>query len=236
MIYRISKITITLLVAVLVVISALSFLTNVSTELTDSDIAVFRTVLHLDNSQDSMSYAQELHLINKIQNLVLREAYGNAPIPEYSSREPEDLFKSRSGLCFDRSRTLDKIFKWYGFETRHIFILYDNHPETGETLSFWSAFFTHGIDSHAVTEVKTSRGWLVVDSNTLWISVATDGNPVDADQIALQVNRFASIPEYWTRPFWAIRGLYSRRGQFYPPYIPYPELNWHDFISWLVAG
>jgi len=87
-----------------------------------------------------------------------------------------------------------------------------------------------------VTEVKTSRGWLVVDSNLPWISVAVDGSPVDADHIHFQVDLFKSLPEYWNRPYWAIRGLYSRRGQFYRPYIPYPQLNWYDFISWLVEA
>jgi hypothetical protein len=114
----------------------LSSLTNISTKPTDSDIAVFRTVLGLDNSQDRMSYAQELHLIKQLQTLVLKEAPGNDPIPEYSTREPKDLLKARSGLCFDRSRTLDKLFEWYGFETRHIFVLYAQHPVTGEKLSF----------------------------------------------------------------------------------------------------
>ncbi len=236
MIYRFSKFTTRLLVALLVGFGGLGLLTNVSTKPTDSDIAIFRTVLGLVNSEDRMSYTQELHLIKQLQTLVLKEAPGNDPIPEYSVREPKELFKARSGLCFDRSRTLDKLFEWYGFETRHIFVLYAQHPVTGEKLSFWSAFFTRGIDSHAVTEVKTSRGWLVVDSNTPWISVAADGSPVDADQINLQVDRFASIPEFWNRPYWAIRGLYSRRGHLYPPYIPFPELNWHDFVSWLVAG
>jgi len=138
-------------------------------------------------------------------------------------------------LCFDRSRTFDKLFNWYGFETRHVYILYAKNPVTGERLSFWRAFFTKGTHSHAVTEVKTSHGWLVVDSNLPWISVAANGDPVDADHIHAQADRFASMPEYWNRPYWAIRGLYSRRGQFYRPYIPYPQLNWMDFLMWIVA-
>lgn len=214
----------------------LAVLTNVSTHPTDSDKAVFQTLLGLKKPQGPLNYDDEISLIKSLQSLVLKKASGNTPIPEYSDREPEDLLRNQSGLCFDRSRTFDKLFNWYGFETRHLYILYPEHPVTGQKLSLWRAFFTKGTESHAVTEVKTSRGWLVVDSNMPWISLAEDGSPIDADHIYVQANRFATLPEYWDRPYWAIRGMYSRRGQFYRPYIPYPELNWFDFASWLVKG
>jgi len=233
---RIIRFSIWLVIAFIGLIAFLAVVTNVATKPTDIDIAVFRSVLGLEKPSEPISYEQELQLIKQLQAVVLREAPGNEPIPDFQDREPEDLFKAKSGLCFDRSRTFDKLFYWYGFETRHIYILYSKHPITGEHLSFWRAFITKGTQSHAVTEVKTSRGWLVVDSNTPWISVAEDGTPVDADHIRLQVDQFQSIPEYWNRPYWSVRGLYSRRGQLYRPYIPFPEMNWHDFISWLVKG
>ena len=69
------------------------------------------------------------------------------PIPKYKSRQPVDLFKARSGVCYDRSRTFDKLFQWCGFETRHIYVMYSKHPITGEHLSFWRAFFTKGIQT-----------------------------------------------------------------------------------------
>jgi len=71
--------------------------------------------------------------------------------------------------------------------------------------------------------------------NLPWISVVADGAPVNVDLINVQANRFSSIPEYWGRPDWEIRCLYSRRGQLYRPYIFYPKLSWPDFISWLVT-
>lgn len=236
MIRRTFKWTTWLVIVFVAVNLLLGVITNVSTHPTDSDDAVFRRVLGLKKPQGAMTYEQELQLIKSIQALVLKEAPGMQGIAEYEDREPEDLFRNKTGLCFDRSRTFDKLFNWYGFESRHLYILYAKKPTTGEKLPFWRAFFTKETGSHAVTEVKTSRGWLVVDSNTTWISVAADGSPVDADHIYTQTDRFNSMPEYWDRPYWAIRGLYSRRGQFYRPYIPYPELNWHDFVSWIVKG
>ncbi len=236
MIRRTVKLSTWLIIAFVVLNGLIGVVTNVSTHVTDSDDAVFRTVLGLKKPQGALSYEQELELIKSAQALVLQKAPVGEPIAEYSDREPENLFQKKSGLCYDQSRTYDKIFTWYGFESRHIYLLYPEHPVTKEKLSFLRAFFTKGTSSHAVTEVKTSRGWLVVDSNSSWVSQARDGSPVDADHIYVQANRFAVMPEYWNRPYWAIRGLYSRRGQLYRPYIPYPELNWYDFISWLAVG
>lgn len=110
----------------------LALVTNVATLPSDSDIAVFRTVLGLEKPEMPMSYEQELKLIKHLQELVLKKAPGNYPIPEYQDREPKSLFQAQSGLCFDRSRTFDKLFHWFGFETRHVYILYSEHPVTGD--------------------------------------------------------------------------------------------------------
>lgn len=177
-----------------------------------------------------------MQLILKVQRLVLDQAPVGNPIPEFSDREPADLFKAKSGLCYDRSRTYDKVFSWLGFESRHIYVLYPEHPVTQEKLPYWKIFFVRGANSHAVTEVRTSRGWILVDSNSTWISVAKDGTPVDADNIRARARSFETIPPYFDKEFLPIRGLYSRRGQFYRPYVPYPEFNWVDFFSWLAIG
>ena len=236
MIYRTTKFFIWLVFACVVLNVSLAVLTNVSTNITDSDEAVFRTIFDNSKAREGMSYDQEIELIKSTQALVLSKAPYGEQISEYTDREPENLFQKQGGLCHDRSRTYDKVFKWLGFETRHLYILYPEHPVTRERLSYLQAIFTKGTNSHAVTEVKTSRGWLVVDSNLPWISVTEDGSPVDADHIFERLNQFMSIPGYWKRPYMAIRGLYSRRGQFYRPYIPYPQLNWYDFVSWLIIG
>lgn len=233
MIYRVFRILFWSFLSLLIGLIALGFMSNVNTDVSATDISVFRTTLGLKNSPQIRNYEQEIELIREIQSLILREAPGNEPIPEFSSREPLDLLRIKSGLCYDRSRTLDKIFSWYGFQTRHVFILFSKDPITGKSQSFWKVIFTKGANSHAVTEVKTSRGWVLVDSNSPWISAASNGEVLNSDLIYQYTDRFDSIPEYFKEPYWAIRGLYSRRGQFYRPFIPFPELNWHDFISWI---
>ncbi len=236
MIKRTFKWSTWLLVIFLVVNVSLGFITNVPTRVTQLDMEVFRTTLNLKKPAGPLTYAQEIELIRSVQELIFHKVPIGVPIPEYASREPAELFKQNSGLCYDRSRTYDKVFTWLGFESRHIYILYPEHPVTGARLSFLQAIISRGINSHAVTEVKTSRGWILVDSNSVWTSVAADGSPIDADHLYEQAVQLPGMPGYFNRPYWAIRGLYSRRGQFYWPYITYPELNWVDFISWAVSS
>jgi hypothetical protein len=43
-------------------------------------------------------------------------------------------------------------------------------------------------------------------------------------------------PEWTDIPFWAIRGMYSRKGHLYRPYVPFPEFNWPDFLGWIFTA
>ncbi len=212
----------------------LAVITNVSTKVTSSDDAVFRTVYNFQQPKQPLSFDQQILLIKRIQGRVLDKSPIGVPIPEYESREPEDLIRNQSGLCYDRSRTLDKLYTWLGFEVRHVYILYFKHPVTGEELSPLRALATYGTETHAVTEVKTHKGWIVIDSNSNWISLTRDGNPVGAHDIFARAADFDNLPNYFNQSYLAIRGMYSRRGQFYRPFIPYPELNWIDFLSWVI--
>ena len=98
-------------------------------------------------------------------------------IPDYEPREPQDLLKKRQGLCYDRSRTMDKAFDYIGLEARHVYLLYR------EDRGYLSAMMHYGQASHAITEVKTSKGWMFVDSNSEWIALTRDGQVVNADDV-----------------------------------------------------
>ena len=119
--------------------------------------------------------------------------------------------KKREGLCYDRSRTMDKAFDYIGLEARHVYLLYR------EDRGYWSAMIHYGQASHAITEVKTSKGWMFVDSNTEWIALTRDGQVVNADDVWKRAAEFDGMPKYLKDPWWAIRGMYSRKGQLYPP-------------------
>jgi len=179
-----------------------------------------------------ISYEEEITLIINIQNSVLEVAHDNIGIPYNSPREPKDLYISKSGLCYDRSRSIEKISRYFGFQTRHISIY-----STENTHSPFQSLITPKTSSHAVTEVLTLKGWIVVDSNVFWISLDGQGNPVSIEQIqSHNNNRIISwakpLPnDIYKKPFTFIYGLYSRHGRFYHPYNFVPDMNYKELMQ-----
>ena len=124
----------------------------------------------------------------------------------------------------------------FGFQVRHV-----SAYSTDETGSAIVSLLTPQVDSHAVTEVKTSKGWLLVDSNGRWISLDTGNRPWSVAELKRVAdfqrpmpewssNNRAAMNELFTKSFVYLPGLYSRHGQFYPPFTPIPDVNWYDFI------
>lgn len=210
------------------------FVSIVPTELTDEDKQIFKSdFANFNDFGLDATPEEEVSVIRNIQGIVLKRVPFRPGIPGYSEREPADVSRRDTGLCYDRSRLFDKLFIWAGFETRHVYILY-KPVIAGYTPPLWLAILLPGTESHAVTEVRTSQGWLLVDSNDTWISVNRQGKVLPADHLWKHSDEFHSMPDYFNRPFWAIRGLYSRRGHLYRPYFPYPQLNWGDFFKYYI--
>lgn len=212
----------------------LAVITNVGVDITPEDKSTFSSIkipLPVSPPTSSLSFNDQINLIRALQAEVFVRApfiEGDAGIPLYRPREPKDLFQYQRGLCFDRSRTIDKLLNFYGFKTRHIYILYKNNR------SFIRALFSYGHPSHAVTEVMTSKGWMLVDSNFLWVGLTDADVPINAYQTQFNIDKFKNIPVNFHNPYWTIVGFYSKRGQFYKPYLPFPELNWPTFFNWLI--
>jgi len=207
-----------------VIFLIIAVITNVSTDISAEDEGIFNNFFFRKTMQH-LSFADEIALIRLVQKKILTAAPLHLEIPEFEEREPKDLVRLRHGMCFDRSRAIDKGLKFMGFYTRHVYMLY------GQGKLFLPALFTYRQPSHAVTEVKTSRGWILVDSNSDWISLAKNGTPIPADQIWQRAGEFSTIPGYFNIHFWAIPGMYSRSGFLYPPYLPFPDINWRDFLA-----
>jgi hypothetical protein len=217
----------TKLVFVAVFISLASY-TNVSTSITSEDAIVFTSLGLSSDLGSGLNFEDQLILIRRIQQVVFQKAPLGQGIPDYEPREPADLMRAGQGLCFDRSRTFDKAFDYIGLESRHVYILYKNN------LPIWQAIFKYRQPSHAITEVKTSKGWMFVDSNSEWIAITRQGEPVNADDVWRRFGEFANPPPYLKDPWWAIRGMYSRKGHLYEAAIPFPEFNWPDFLAWFI--
>lgn len=184
------------------------------------------------HSTQPTSFQDELKLVRAVQDAVLKATPLSAGIPLGSPREPKQLYYQRQGLCFDRSRTIEKTLSHLGFAVRHVFVYY-----TGE-LSPLQALVTPGIPSHALTEVLTRHGWLLVDSNHRWIGIQPDGSPLSIAELQqIPVGQRRSLPDIMDsesilrEPFIYMYGLYSRHGRFFEPMNPIPDLNFIQMID-----
>ena len=157
-----------ILVTTLVLVLFLSYF-NVSKDLKSEDIPYIEFYLEGIEIQNlsELQYEDELSLIKKIQSRLLEiSPKGEIGIPHNQERRPKDLFQFGEGLCYDRSFTLELIFKKIGFSTRHVG-LFEDIPNQNSILDLTQK----GISSHAITEVKTKKGWLIVDSNKNWLAL-----------------------------------------------------------------
>ena len=207
---------------------------EVNNSITEEDkLFIAKYLEDITSLEEHSTYKEELEFIRKVQNSVLTIAPLHKGLPYDTEREAKDLFLATEGLCYDRSRVIEKILRFSGFETRHISI----YP-TKKTGSSIISLITPKISSHAVTEVLTKKGWVVVDSNDPWLAIDTQGNPVSLAQINSKTNdspvvslRHEVPSQIYQEPFIFIYGLYSKHGRFYPPYNFIPDVNYGELVQ-----
>jgi hypothetical protein len=182
---------------------------------------------------DNPSYEDELVFIESVQRAVLGVSPQKGPIPDGAEREPKDLYLAKTGYCYDRSRTIEKLLRLHGFDVRHIFMI--SNEASHSTLR---SLLTPGVYSHAVTEVLTQKGWLIVGSNSVWVSTDVDNLPVSIKELKFRIDN--SIPlnlssvsseKIYYKPFGYVYGLYSRHGKFYPPFNDVPDVNYAELTQ-----
>tara|TARA_A100001015_G_C15025130_1_gene730066 strand:- start:2339 stop:3037 length:699 start_codon:yes stop_codon:yes gene_type:complete len=181
------------------------------------------------NNSDSM-FLDQIFTIKEIQSKVIDIIKHEKPIPKNSERNIKTIFEMKGGECYDRSLVIEKLLRNTGFKVRHVFILLSSEKSKLHNL------LTKGVSSHAVTEVLTSKGWLVVDSNKKWISLNNKGEPISINQIQKNnqkgISNFKSMPEtkIFTQGFEYYYGLHSRHGKFFAPYNFLPDIDYSDFL------
>jgi len=84
---------------------------------------------------------------------------------------------------------------------------------------------------------------MIIDSNVRWIALDAEGHPWSASKLRDIANEVTATPPEWSsvnhdfmsgifsRPFTSLIGVYSRHGQFYPPFTPIPDINWIEFAA-----
>lgn len=206
---------------------------NVPKKVSKEDLNYITQLLPNYSANKSVDFKNQIQEIQTIQNTLLDFTHADSikeGIAYSESREPKDLFEEQHGLCYDRSRTLEKIFMSMGYKTRHV-SLYDKQ----ENFGLLKTMITPQIPSHAILEVKTEKGWMIVDSNKPWLGLNSRNEPVCFEQLPLEnetwkqeVSKGYNV--FYSEPSYHIYGLYSRHGRFYPPYNPIPDYNLRELL------
>jgi hypothetical protein len=225
----------TLTLILMAIAGVIMYANAVPNDLTSSDIeAIQKITKDFLPTVGTRTFEQEIKLIKDVQAVVLRVAITSKGIPEGQPREPADLLQAHAGLCYDRSRSIEKTLKYFGFQVRHVAIFKEN----SKWPKYINTFSGHSW-SHAMTEALTRRGWLLIDSNVSWISLDSKGEPMSVrhiqnhrDEAKASTNGIAPNA-LLNGPFLYIYGLHSRHGRFYPPYNAIPDINYPELYQYI---
>ncbi len=222
------------LAPVLLILFVVAITHDVGLEASTHDAAAARRMMAADPGlrRTPATFEEEVALVRSVQDRVLDTAPIDREIPQGRPRELADLVKAGHGLCFDRSRAIETVLRLRGMRTRHAAIY-----STRTTGSALRSLATPGVDSHAITEVMTRKGWMIVDSNSRWIGLTKANQPVDLSELSDRPSGpwhpsvTEPLPPIYKAPFTCVYGLYSRHGRFYPPYNPVPDVNWKELAE-----
>jgi hypothetical protein len=132
-------------------------------------------------------------------------------------------FNQRKGFCYDRAVLMEKFFAHYGFPFRHVYLYFG---EDGKSPTFFS-LFNKNTTSHALLEVKTKKGWIVLGTNADWVGLTANGEVLNTATLkkALKQHGEPKLQNDATKGlcFWNgkgdtfnyVYGLYSRHGNFF---------------------
>jgi hypothetical protein len=218
----------------IILLAAVFSYNAVDNSLTEEDMQYIpKFLVGIESLPEKYKFKDEIEYIAAVQKSVIEIAPHLGGLPFGQKREPKELFVAKRGLCFDRSRVIEKILRYSGFKTRHINV----YAKKG-TESALKTLLTPGVPSHAITEVLTSRSWLVVDSNATWLGLNKNDQPIPLENLWFMLENLKSVdwksepPSFiYNEPFTFVYGLYSRHGKFYPPFNFVPDLNMSEFVE-----
>ncbi|MFP4598964.1 MAG: hypothetical protein ACLFVJ_11975 [Persicimonas sp.] len=213
---------------------ALYFATEVDTSLTAADREAIEALDLDDACADVDGFDDEIQCIRTLQDKLL-EFSSDLTCTDVGpdvAREPTAFLERGYGCCFDRSRFIEKALSHYGFEVRHVAIHQLEKP-------FPIGYLEPGIRSHAFSEVRTERGWMLVESLAAFVGLDKNGRVYTAPEFKEAMaesedfsSRFDTpIPGDLKLDYHTAYGLYSRHGKFYPPYLPLPDIKWSQFMA-----
>jgi hypothetical protein len=214
----------------LIAVVLFAFAFNGYPTVTDEDRTYINRFLQewkIPANKDSIhaSFESEVAFISRVQDSVIKRVEHD-PKFVYQNNQvgTVSLYHSiQKGSCYDRAILMEKIFTEYGFNFRHMYLFYSGDS----TNTKLTDFFRIGLASHAIFEIKTKKGWMVVGVNGNWLGINKNNEPMTLNQVRdnLKIDRDSAhkkptiginFYETFVRPydFKIIYGVYSRHGEF----------------------
>lgn len=215
------------------------FWVDVDKSLTPTDILTLQKIVRIhDLKFYSDLSSSESHLANLRETLLAidKTLETKKAIDKGLSREPYHVVTAGGGQCFDRSRLIEKLIAYLGYQYSHV-ALYEIESAFHSVNFFQSLkrLFSPGGYSHSSTEVFIPEGSVYIDSYEPFVA-EYQNNPVSLSAIqemsvADRMILFPEdrLPKMFRKNFIFVRGLYSRHGMFYPPYILFPDIDFSAF-------
>lgn len=205
---------------------------GVDTTVTDDDRQV---IAQLDVDEDCAhvhNYDSQLACITAVQTAIFERYPDTSDAFErgVTDHSTADYDARGYGSCYDRATLIEQTLRHYGFNVRRV-ALYEKQPTPLH-------YLIPGIRSHALSEVHTSQGWMVVESIDPLLGVDDSGKTYSIADIrqGLQANTVddqsfnVAIPDdFFDGQFAYIYGVHSRHGYFFEPHLPVPEVDWANF-------
>lgn len=192
---------------------------SVDQEIKPDDILAIKMLEVSPICLNKTHFQSEVQCVESIQSAIQSLVPHRRCAVKGTTIEPLDFVQRGFGCCYDRARFAEKTLRYYGFKTRRVAIF------DISSYGFFS-LLVPGIPSHATTEVLTTRGWMGVDSNEMFILMSRAGDPrTYKDYKEKQLYTLTPVSFYSKNELFVIYGLYSRNGMFHGSNLPAPEFN-----------
>jgi hypothetical protein len=202
------------------------FFGELDKSLTEHDVEAIR-MLNVDQlCRIRSSFEDEVICVETIQKAIAIIVPTFKCSNKRESIDPSSIVRRGYGCCFERALFTEKALAYYGYETRHL-ALYD-----ASQYGLLTLVIPH-VSSHAATEVKTSKGWMGVDSNVPFLLITKDNKVTTYASVNVNINNYKfhiSPEQFYRNNLIIIYGLYSRHGMSHGINFPVPEFNFNELL------
>jgi hypothetical protein len=187
-----------------------------------------------NNRSAKIDELEEIARINNLYNIFINKNVDISRGLMPDSLTISEMILVKSSQCYHTTIIFEALLKYRGFKTRHAFL-----AKNDDNLPKWYTVIKPNLSSHAVLEVKTKNGLLLIDPYQNWQAITKDNKQISLQEVYQKgINTFkwkkdihpALLSTVYNYKFEYYYGLYSRHGLFFKPYLKYfPDIDWKIF-------